>query len=63
MLTVGPVQEAPSRSEEELIETLTRQKIEENLPFRVVKIPRETADRLYKESYLDEFGIPSSVKE
>lgn len=62
-ITLGPVDNQPTASEEELLKTLTQQKIEENCPFRVFTIPREVATRMYQESYLDEFGIPANVKE
>nr|PIM01797.1 tryptophanyl-tRNA synthetase (TrpRS2) [Toxoplasma gondii COUG] len=62
-ITLGPIEVEPTAAEEALLKTLTKQKIEENCPFRVFTIPRDLATRMYQESYLDEFGIPANVKE
>ncbi|OXB71634.1 UNVERIFIED_CONTAM: hypothetical protein H355_011462 [Colinus virginianus] len=53
----------PNEEEMKLIATLCDQKVAENAPFRVLRVPRDVVDRAYQDSYLDNFGIPTSVKE
>ncbi|KAL8443788.1 hypothetical protein Emag_005812 [Eimeria magna] len=61
-LTLGPVLEAPSDAEKELLQRTVDLIIEEDRSVLSFEVSRQLADQRYGESYLDDFGIPASVQ-
>ncbi|CDJ57732.1 tryptophanyl-tRNA synthetase, putative [Eimeria maxima] len=67
-VTLGPIPAAAAAASEEqqqeqqqLLQQLAAATIEENKEILSFEVKRETADKIYKENYLDEFGIPASI--
>ena len=52
----------PSQDEMKRIEELANEKIEENVPIKILTLPRDEAEEMFGEDIYDLFPIPDNVK-
>ena len=62
-ITINSLATEPTEEQKSLILANITNKIEENQPYLVFRIPRARAEELYKDTMYDKFNVPESVTE
>jgi tryptophanyl-tRNA synthetase len=62
-ITINSISNEPSEEQKSLILANITNKIDENQPYLVFRIPREKAEELYRDTMFDKFNVPPSVTE
>ncbi|XP_053993663.1 tryptophan--tRNA ligase, cytoplasmic-like [Hylaeus volcanicus] len=63
IITLAPVTQPFTLTQQEEIKNCVEQKILEDAPFHILLVPRLLAESFYGDLFLDDFGIPSDLTE